>query len=456
MKQTSNKDMLNAIRNQASAEYQERIAPVMEDIEVASVLTKLEQYPSIRNEFISTLINKVVRTDFFSRMYENPLKLLKKGMLSYGSSIEELFVLSAEAKGFYSTEFDSTTTPATLTGEEDVVKTKTPDIKALYITKNFAHYFKTSISDAQLKSAFTSQNGLSELVNQIVGSLTNGAEQREYKDMIALIKAAAANKLLRTQEGGQTTGLIEDKVTSAPNIPINYANNDQVIKNDIPKNKTIGVSQVMYKYDIDKHKDAGAGPNNAPNRGQKISMSIRTLAGRMKFMSRKYNMAGVNTFCNPEDLVFLTTPEIVAELDVMVLAQAFNVSSADVSTRIILVDELPTEWAKGRAVTGIDDPSHPEIGYYYKDNTLSNPMTGIKACLGILMDKNFIQAHDTVNEARQFENGRTLTTNMYLHRQGILANCYFSNSVAIFPHDAFKNDGTYDDTQASVTPMNKV
>ena len=54
------------------------------------------------------------------------------------------------------------------------------------------------------------------------------------------------------------------------------------------------------------------------------------------------------------------------------------------------------------------------------------------------MDKNFIQAIDTVNEARQFENGRALMTNLFLHRQGMLANCYFSNCVALFTNAVYK------------------
>ena len=193
MKKTDNKEMLNAIREQASAEYQDRVPTVDgREIQPRTVLTKLQEYPTIKNEFINTLINKVVKTDFFSRVYNNPLKELKKGTLAYGATIEELFVMAADAKGFFTegTSFDDKEHSGLGFGAnpaQELSSIEKADIKKLYVTLNFAHVFKTSISDSQLAHAFTSANGLSELVNQITYSLTNGAEQWEYKDMIELL-----------------------------------------------------------------------------------------------------------------------------------------------------------------------------------------------------------------------------------------------------------------------------
>ena len=160
--------MLNAIRNESSAEYQERIPVVHTEEDVRTVERMFKDYPTVKNEFINTLTNKVVRSDFFSKVYENPLKMLKKGTLPYGSSIEELFVSAATAKGFYKSGGS-----AAQDGAQELVGKKDVDVKALYIEKNYAYVFEASISDAQLKAAFLNQNGLSELVNQIVGSLTS-------------------------------------------------------------------------------------------------------------------------------------------------------------------------------------------------------------------------------------------------------------------------------------------
>ena len=442
MKKTDNKEMLNAIREQASAEYQDRVPTVDgREIQPRTVLAKLEQYPTIKNEFIQTLINKVVKTDFFSRVYANPLKELKKGTLPYGATIEELFVMSAEAKGFFggSSDFDAES-HASMTMADDhasLLSTEKAKIKKLYVTLNFAHVFKTSISDSQLAHAFTSANGLSELVNQIVSSLTNGAEQKEYKDMIELIKAVAQQKQLRTDGKGVIVPLSNAVYnTGGGDIPLNpLFTKSTDVRNEDAKKTIEGVIQTMFKYDI----EGDAGVHTPEEEGKNLSKAIRTLTGRMKFVSTKYNMAGVPTFSNPEDLIFMTTPEVVANMDVNVLASAFNVSMADIKTRIILVDELPKKWATGQKM---QNEVGDKVGYYYKaphtdgSNLLKDTVEG--DCLGILMDKNFIQAIDTVNEARQFENGRALMTNLFLHRQGMLANCYFSNCVALFTNAGYK------------------
>lgn len=436
MKKTDNKEMLNAIREQASADYKEKV-PMVDGLEVQprTVLDKLQDYPIIKNEFINTLINKVVKTDFFSRVYSNPLKELKKGTLAYGSTIEELFVMAADAKGFFTgstfddKEHGSLTMPV---DHGELLGAEKANIKKLYVTLNFAHVFKTSISDSQLAHAFTSANGLSELVNQITSSLVNGAEQREYKDMINLLNAAAQQKQLKTDG----KGLIEKPNPSNANGAIprpqkpdggEIAKTDDLTQGINAKKKCIGVLQSIYKVNAEEF-------GGTTHEMEDVSIAIRSLTGRMKFVSDKYNMAGVPTFCTPEDLVFVTTPEIVAKLDVSVLANAFNVSMADIKTKIILVDELPTHWYTGRKMTTHD--MKDGVGYYNDalstDQGLIKELASGEICYGLLMDKNFIQAIDTVNEARQFENGRALMTNLFLHRQGMLANCYFANCVAIF------------------------
>ena len=43
-----------------------------------------------------------------------------------------------------------------------------------------------------------------------------------------------------------------------------------------------------------------------------------------------------------QQLIYITTPEEQAELDVEVLANAFNMNKADVNVRVIVVDELPS------------------------------------------------------------------------------------------------------------------
>lgn len=382
MKECSNQDFLNAVRADkgTSAEYRERVPEIKKAEDIKQVERILNDYPTVKNEFINTLTNKIVRTDFFSKVYRNPLKELKGGMLPFGTSIEQLFVSYAKTKGFLAKENQDTYDSASA-----LVKRKESDVKAMYIERNFQYVYEVSISDIQLKGAFMSQNGLSELVNQLVSSLTSGAEVQEYKDIIKTLTATANGKYLIQDTSDATKGLLKEA--------------------EMQQNK--GITQRMAMYEL------GANPNP-----RQISTAVRSLAGRMKFMSNKYNMSGVETFSNKEDLVFLTTPEVVAQLDVTVLAQAFNVSSADVNVKIIEVDELPSQFIK----KGGNPWTSDDRGKMAK-------------CHGILMDKKFIQAIDTVNTTKNFENGRALYTNIFLHRQGIIANCFFANCVALVETD---------------------
>ena len=417
MKTTSNKDMLNAIRNQASDEYKEKIGVITSDADVRAIPDHLDRFPSIKNEFINTLTNKIVRTDFFSRVYENPLKMLKKGSLPYGNTIEELFVNAAKAKGFFdgTPDFNQGGTSSTAgINADELVKKKEVSLRALYITRNFAHFVETSVSDTQLKAAFMSQNGLSELVNQIVGSLLNGAEQKEFKMMKDTLFAAAAGKQVKTDNKGLVTeGTWDD-------IPDKLANEQTATWDAAP-----GVRSVM-KYEPVKIEHVNG-------LGMDIARTIKELAGQMKFVSNEYNMAGVDTWCNPEDLVFITSPKYKSYIDIDALAMAFNVDKSEVPVRIVLVDKLPLTFKRGKIVTG----RGTGIGAYSQSSSDQTLNGNTELCYGFLVDKNFIQAIDTVNESRQFDNGRTLTTNLFLHRQGIMSNCYFANCVALVSEAAY-------------------
>ena len=421
MKQTSNKDMLNAIRNQASAEYQERIPAVASDLEARSVLQKFQDFPTAKNEFLKTLTEKVVKTEFFSRVYSNPLKMLKKGTLPYGSSIEELFVTHAKVKGFLAQANDVSERSMNWVGNYsagELTKLKPADIRALYVTRNFQYVYEVSISDAQMKAAFMNGNGLSELVNQLVGSLTSGAELQEYEDMKRVLSAAARGEYLVQKNDGQMEYSGEGSVGS-----LITGTDKKYLTSTRGVNKAMKVIQIKKSAATAHVDDSYAAP---------LAIQLRAYAQKLRFMKDDCNMAGVKTFSNIDDLVFLTTPESQAGMDVELLAQAFNISKAEAQYRTIIVDELPSVFAKTLSSDGTNDPT------YWKNKGVSTESSRTAAvrtenavkCLGMIIDRNFLQVIDTVNESRQFENGRALMTNVFLHRQGIMANCYFANAVA--------------------------
>lgn len=365
-----NVEILEQIVNTGSAELQERLGD-MDLRNGAEVYGVLKDYPTVKNEFINTLTNKIVGSKTYSKIYENQLRMLHKGMLDYGVGLEQLFVEMAESKGFLE-NFDGSSSD-----EADLIRKAEASVKAMYIERNYRLKYKTSVSEQQLKGAFLNQNGLGNLINQLTARNASSAEFKEFNMMKDILKSSASLAQLAEDE----TGNLKLSETAIPAT---------IAKQTI---HTISVGDF-----------ATDGNEWAKN----FAETVRATAGRLKFPSTKYNLAGVNTWSNQDELVLITTPETAARLDVRVLAQAFNVSEAELDIRVILVDELPKTFATAAGTVGGAE----------------------KECYAILMDASHIQAYDTLVDSGNFYNPAQLVTNLFLHRQGIMAQCLFANIVA--------------------------
>ena len=176
----TNQEILKQVRDNASAEYQARI-PEAKSATGAEILTALGDYPSSKNEFIQALTNKVVKTVFYSKVFNNPLRMLHRGNLPYGYSIENIFVEMASKKGMRQ-NFDGSTTP-----EGDLIRKQEAKVIVKYAEKNFEYKYKVSISEAQLRTAFLNPDGLSNMISQLVSSEISAAYFDEYEDMKGLL-----------------------------------------------------------------------------------------------------------------------------------------------------------------------------------------------------------------------------------------------------------------------------
>ena len=72
-KTIKNADLLNSIQKGASAEYQARIPKAASETGI-EVYNALNDYPTLKNEFIDTLTNKVIKSRFYSKAFDNKLK----------------------------------------------------------------------------------------------------------------------------------------------------------------------------------------------------------------------------------------------------------------------------------------------------------------------------------------------------------------------------------------------
>lgn len=172
-------NVLNAIRNSASADYQSRV-PIATQDNIFDVGVSINEFHATQNEFLNALVNRIARVIIVSKLYSNPLKRFKKGMLEYGETIEEIFVNIARAH-----EFNPDT------AENQVFKREIPDVATAFHKLNYKNFYKATISDEMLRQAFVSAQGVTDLIARIVDSMYSGAEFDEYLVMKQLIVEAA-------------------------------------------------------------------------------------------------------------------------------------------------------------------------------------------------------------------------------------------------------------------------
>lgn len=263
-------DILNVIRANASSTYQERIPEATQD-NIREIGNAMLTYESTQNEFLNALVNRIARVIITSKSYQNPLRMFKKGVLEFGETIEEIFVNIARAH-----QFD----PAV--AEKEVFKREIPDVNAVFHKMNYQNFYKTTISNEQLRQAFLSYQGISDLIARIVDSLYTGSEFDEFLVMKQLIVDAA---------------------------------NDGK----------------MYAVTI---------PEVTPDNAKTIVAKIKGVSNSMEFMSTTYNSMGVLNYTKKENQIFLIDAAFDAMIDVEVLASAFNMSKAEFMGQRVLIDNF--------------------------------------------------------------------------------------------------------------------
>ena len=329
----------------ASQEYKDRV-PVATQDNIGNIEEIISTYPSAKNEFISVLTNQVAKQLFFSKAYENPYKLFNRGMLPFGKSIESIFV--DIIKGKQRTHETNTTNLAS-----DLLARETPNVKVEYYSENFRHQYKTTVTDEELKGAFRAENGLSSMTGRILQAPLTSIEY----DMQEMVLHA-----LPELKGGKAT-----------------------------------IAKTAY---------------NAMTEEEKAKILVKTIKSqviKMGFLNNKHNGQGVMTFSKPQDLVVFLDPDMMANIDVELLAQAFNISKAEVPLHVLPVPQFTKRTGTGSSATYAEDPD----------------------CLAIIVDKDAIQIYETLNSSESFRNPQGIYTNIFFNRWGIMSACNFANVCRI-------------------------
>ena len=274
-------EMLNTIRDNASAEYQARI-PEATQTNLSEVGAALLEDVNLANEFTGALMNKVAFTFTHDKIWQNKLAVLKKGTKPLADTVEEIFVNYAKAE-----EFDAE--------GNSLLNRKLPDVKAIYHQMNRKNKYKVTISMEMLSKAFRSYGDLRNFYNVVINSLYNGDNTDEF----LLFKDLLAKSI--TKKYAKVVTLGSDPCTSKEGA-IDF----------IKAVKTVSGAMEFPSKEFNGYVDAQA-KDKTP----------------------------VTTFTEVKDQLIIIDNATDVAIDVDVLANAFNLSKQEFLARKIKIDAFP-------------------------------------------------------------------------------------------------------------------
>lgn len=337
--------ILNAIRDNASAEYYQAVPAAQATTEsIRAVGEQILAFQPRMNEFVSALVNRIARVVVTSKLYSNPLAFAKKGLLEYGETIEEIFVDIAKANAY---DWNSTNET------EQAFKRANPDIKSAFHALNMQTYYKATVSEQNLRQAFLSLDGVTDLISRIVNSLYSGAAYDEY----IMMKYVIAQSLIPGNVKMETIAPVDDEAS-----------------------------------------------------GKAAVKKVKALSGKLQFMSKDYNVAGVNTFIpSTSDIFVVMTADYDASIDVDVLASAFNMDKVQFMGQRVLVDSFSFNDGE---LARLDE-------LLAKDPTYTKPNQGDLTALNsvgiVVMSRDWFQVYDVLNQFTEQYNAALLYWNEFNH-----------------------------------------
>lgn len=260
-------DILNVIRQNASYDYQQNVPVVTKASDIPRVGEVIYGTPALANQFINSIVNRIALVRAQSAMFNNPYSILKKGYIEFGETIEDIFVNIAKVVD-YSAE----------KGEAREFKRTMPDVRSAFHTMNWRVMYPVTIQDEDLRMAFLSIDGVTDLIGKIVDQVYTAAEYDEFLLFKYLLIKSISHGKMKPVSIGDGTNLSD------------------------------------------------------------AAVQFRGVSNILPFMSSEYNEFGVKTSTPKENQVIFMDAMFNAQFDVNVLAGAFNMDKADFMGRLFLID----------------------------------------------------------------------------------------------------------------------
>lgn len=240
--------------------------------------------------------------------------------------------------------------------ENTVFKREIPNVRTLFHERNRQDFYHQTIQDDSLQTAFVSWGNFENFLSTIISAIYNSAEVDEYEYMKLLVDNYYSKGLFKV-------------------IPVTKPDTETATREFVKK--------------------------------------IRATAKKMTLPtgSREYNALAVRTRTEMDDLHLIIDADLEAELDVDVLARAFNMDRTNFLGHVTVID--------GFASTGLE---------------------------AVLIDADWYMVYDNKLKMETIRNPRGLYWNYYFHVWQTLSVSRFANAVA------FVSGATPPVTQVIVDP----
>lgn len=354
LKNTGNAELMSFIINQNPILQENIDLPVQgESIEpIGKIIMGNVAY---RNAFINT-INLIGLTIIKRNGWDNPWDFTKRGNLRFGQHVREMIADLANVYDYN----------ANFSDKDRFLSTVVPNVLSYQHEVNFQKFYQTTTSDSQLAMAFTSEEGLYNLIYEIIGMLY---ESLKY-DTFLVDKYMLCRRF------------VDGTVTSIKLVT---------------QNKTT----------------------------REIVSQMKSVTNKMGFRSPNYNPAGIRKANRFEDLITILDCNFEAAQSTEVLSTSYFRGDAELKTNLRLIDSFSdSDYARlaellGSAYVPFTDAELAELA----------KVKACVVAREWFMDYDYLLDTQSEYKETEFYNPTTLENNHFLHAWRIFSTSPFEQAV---------------------------
>lgn len=255
-------------------DYQQRIP---DPVQAGMTATARALFDPLNRDIYNNFANWLVQVPSFAyarnHSFENGLKQFVKER-SFNGNFMEMQVAWVKAHSYRN-------------DVSDILTTHYPKGEQVYHQLDYKLKYPLSIAREDMMTAFTGENGLSDLIASIMQSGINTDEYDVYNSMLQLVGEYDRDNKIYTVHYDNVPSTVDD--------------------------------------------------------ARSLLRDMVAWAQRIKFPSTAYNASSIATFASPEDMVLLVTPEIYGAIGVQGLGMLFNRADGEVPYRTVVVNKFPID-----------------------------------------------------------------------------------------------------------------